>query len=243
MATRGWAGAVSRRAEIAAGLAAVDERIERACTAAGRSRTDVTVVVVTKTFPVGDIRLLADLGVRDIGENRDQEAAPKAGECADLGLTWHFVGQLQTNKARSVARTPPSSTPSTGLVWSTPWRRPQRRVVDRWAASCRSRSTTSGSVDPDEAVQLSTEVIDLADQIASGSGLRLLGVMAVAPIGAEPAPVSSSWHEVASAVRARHPGADWISAGMSEDLEAAIAAGATHLRVGSAILGRRATAG
>jgi pyridoxal phosphate enzyme (YggS family) len=243
VATRGWAGAVSRRAEIAAGLAAVDERIERACTVAGRSRTDVTVIVVTKTFPVGDIRLLADLGVRDIGENRDQEAAPKAGECADLGLTWHFVGQLQTNKARSVAR-------YASVVHSVD----RTRLVDALAAA----ATTSGrqvgclvqvSLDdqrqrrPGRGGAAVDQVIELADQIASGSGLRLLGVMAVAPIGAEPAPGFEQLARVASAVRARHPGADWISAGMSEDLEAAIAAGATHLRVGSAILGRRATAG
>jgi PLP dependent protein len=234
---------VSRRAEIAAGLTAVDERVERACAAAGRSRAEVTVVVVTKTFPVGDIRILADLGVRDIGENRDQEAAPKAAECADLSLTWHFVGQLQTNKARSVAR-------YASVVHSVD--RP--RLVGALSAAAMTSDRQVGclvqvSLDDDpqrhggRGGAAVDQAVDLADRIASGPGLRLLGVMAVAPIGAEPASAFDHLARVSSAVRAGHPGAAWISAGMSEDLEAAIAAGATHLRVGSAILGRRATAG
>ena len=96
--------AADRKDEIAARLAAVRDRIAAACGAAGRSPGDVTLIAVTKTYPVSDIRLLSELGVRDIGENKDQEAAPKAAETAALGLplTWHFVGQLQTNKTASV---------------------------------------------------------------------------------------------------------------------------------------------
>ena len=234
---------MSRGAEIAAGLAAVDERVQRACAAAGRSRAEVTVVVVTKTFPVADIRLLAELGIRDIGENRDQEAAPKAADCADLGLTWHFVGQLQTNKARSVAR-------YASAVHSVD--RP--RLVDALAAAAAANDRLVGclvqvSLDDDRQRRLgrggvsADQVMDLAERIAARSRLQLLGVMAVAPLDAEPAVAFDRLARVAAAVRTRHPGATWISAGMSEDLEAAIAAGATHLRVGSAILGRRATAG
>lgn len=92
----------ARAAELAAHLARVEERIATACEAGGRDRKDVTLIVVTKTYPASDVRLLAGLGVREVAENRDQEAAPKAAECADLPLGWHFVGQLQTNKARSV---------------------------------------------------------------------------------------------------------------------------------------------
>ena len=93
-------------AELRARLAAVQGRISEACVAAGRDPAEVTLVAVTKTFPASDVRLLSELGVRDVGENRDQEAAPKAAECADLSpvLTWHFIGQLQTNKAASVVR-------------------------------------------------------------------------------------------------------------------------------------------
>ena len=234
---------MSRGAEIAAGLAAVDERVQRACAAAGRSRAEVTVVVVTKTFPVADIRLLAELGVQDIGENRDQEAAPKAADCADLGLTWHFVGQLQTNKARSVAR-------YASAVHSVD--RP--RLVDALAAAAAANDRLVGclvqvSLDDDRQRRLgrggvsADQVVGLANRIAARSRLRLRGVMAVTPLDAEPAVAFDRLAGVAAAVRIRPPGATWISAGMSEDLEAAIAAGATHLRVGSAILGRRATAG
>src|SRR6201991_5152136 len=91
-----------RKTEIAGNLAKVEERIAAACAAAGRPREEVTLVVVTKTYPASDVRILAELGVRHVAENRDQDAAPKAAECADLPLTWHFVGQLQTNKVRSV---------------------------------------------------------------------------------------------------------------------------------------------
>src|ERR1700678_3418580 len=97
-------GPSARRDELAANLADVRERIDAACAAAGRSPAEITLVAVTKTRPASDVRLLAALGLTDFGENRDQEAAPKAAECADLPITWHFVGQLQTNKAASVVR-------------------------------------------------------------------------------------------------------------------------------------------
>ena len=93
-----------RREELALRLAEVRGRIAKACEAAGRDAGELTLIAVTKTRPASDVRLLSELGVRDIGENRDAEAAPKAAQCADLDLTWHFVGQLQTNKCPSVAR-------------------------------------------------------------------------------------------------------------------------------------------
>ena len=96
------AGSGRRRAELAENLTALRARVATACEAAGRDVGEISVVAVTKTWPASDVRLLAELGVSDIGENRDQEAAPKAAECADLALTWHFVGQIQTNKCRSV---------------------------------------------------------------------------------------------------------------------------------------------
>lgn len=92
-----------RKEQLAANLARVEERIASACVAAGRKREEVTLIVVTKTYPASDVRILHGLGVRQVAENRDQDAAPKAAECADLSLSWHFVGQLQTNKVRSVA--------------------------------------------------------------------------------------------------------------------------------------------
>jgi len=93
-----------RREELARRLADVRGRMAKACEAAGRDVSELTLIAVTKTRPASDVRLLAGLGVADVGENRDAEAAPKAAECAGLNLTWHFVGQLQTNKAASVVR-------------------------------------------------------------------------------------------------------------------------------------------
>ena len=95
-----------RREEIAANLAAVEARIAAACAAAGRPREEVNLVAVTKTFPADDVAHLRGLGLQDMGENRHQDAAAKVADCAALGLTdlrWHFVGQLQTNKAAAVA--------------------------------------------------------------------------------------------------------------------------------------------
>jgi PLP dependent protein len=232
---------VSRRAEITAGLATVDDRVRRACATAGRDPAGVTLVVVTKTFGTRDIRLLAELGVRDIGENRDQEAAAKAAECADLRLTWHFVGQLQTNKARSVTR-------YASVVHSVD----RHRLVHALARGAEANGRRVGCLvqvsleehpAPGRGGAVESDVPDLADAIATADHLRLLGVMAVAPPEADPTVAFGRLARVAGAVRRAQPGATWISAGMSEDLEPAIAAGATHLRVGSAILGRRPVPG
>ncbi len=225
----------ARASELAEGLRAVRERIARACSGVDRDPGDVTLVVVTKTFPASDVRLLAELGVRDIGENRDQEAAVKAAACRDLDLTWHFVGQLQTNKARSVAS-------YADVVHSLD--RP-RLVEALGAAAVKAgrevaalvqvgldRSGDRAGAGPDDA-------LGLADLVARTPGLRLAGLMAVAPLGADPGPAFEWLAVVARQVRAVHPGATWVSAGMSGDLEAAIANGATHVRVGSAILGSR----
>jgi PLP dependent protein len=221
----------------------------------------VTLIAVTKTFPASDVRLLVELGVLDIGENRDQEAARKVRETAGLDPRprWHFVGQLQVNKARSVVR-------YADVVHSVD--RP--RLVEALGARARAagRVVTSlvqvdldpglrgvpggrpagqaslgypeghpsgyprGGVPPDEAPAL-------ADAVAAEEGLVLGGVMAVAPLGAAPRPAFRKLAEVAGAIRAAHPGATMISAGMTGDLEQAIAEGATHVRVGTALLGGR----
>lgn len=225
----------ARRADLEANLSEVRERIAKACSAAARSPEEVTLVAVTKTFPASDVRLLAGLGVTDVAENRDQEAAPKAAECADLPLTWHFVGQLQTNKVRSVAG-------YAHLVHS----------VDRpRLVAALSRETTRAGRSIRCLVQVSLEetagrggarpadVPALADALADAPGLELAGVMAVAPFGADPAPAFDRLAEVAAVVRAAHPAATIVSAGMSADLEQAIARGATHVRVGTALLGGR----
>lgn len=232
-----------RRAELAEGLAVVRERIAAAEAAVGRPAGDVTLVAVTKTWPATDVRLLADLGVRHVGENRDQEAAAKHAACADLGLRWHFIGQLQRNKARSVASYADvvESVDRSGLV----------TALDRGADSA-NRSLDvliqvsidrawwqGGSVPPDRGGVPPRDLPRLADEVAASPRLRLAGLMAVAPLGEDPAAAFARLAVLAEEVRSRHPGATMISAGMSGDLEQAVAAGATHVRVGSAILGHR----
>jgi pyridoxal phosphate enzyme (YggS family) len=228
-----------RRAQVAAGLAATHRRIERACEQAGRRPDDVTLVVVTKTFPADDVRHLHALGVRDVGENRHPEAGDKAAATAELDLRWHFIGQLQTNKAKAVAG-------YAQVVHSVDRARLARaldagaqahgRVLDvlLQVSLDAADATGRGGIAP-------AQVPALAEQVASLAALRLRGVMAVAPLGGDPAAAFARLAEVSAAVRAAHPQAGWVSAGMSADLEAAIGQGATHVRVGSAILGSRPT--
>ncbi|WP_156184883.1 YggS family pyridoxal phosphate-dependent enzyme [Allosalinactinospora lopnorensis] len=233
----------ARAEHIEANLRALRERVDTACEKAGRSGGDVTIIAVTKTYPASDVRVLAELGICDIGENRDQEAALKAAECRDLDLRWHFVGQLQTNKARSVAR-------YADVVHSVDRARLARALGARVRAEERELTCLvqvnldpgsaagvlgpRGGVDPRDAVAL-------ADAIAAEEELSVGGVMAVAPRGEEPAGAFERLYAVASEVRDRYPQATVISAGMSGDLEAAVEHGATHLRVGTALLGNRGT--
>jgi pyridoxal phosphate enzyme (YggS family) len=224
-----------RREELALRLAAVRERISAACDAAGRAAEEVTLIAVTKTFPASDVRLLSGLGVTDIGENRDAEAAPKAAQCADLDLVWHFIGQLQTNKAASVAR-------YATFVHSVDR---LRLIRSLGAAARRAGRVIQGLIevsldaDPARGGALADQVPGLAEALAAEPGLVLAGVMAIAPLTMEPAEAFARLLDSAAVVRAVRPAATVISAGMSGDLEAAIAAGATHVRIGTALLGDR----
>jgi PLP dependent protein len=227
----------ARLAELRDNLAGLRARIAVACAAAGRSADEVCLIAVTKTFPVSDIQLLSELGVTDIGENRDQEAAPKAAECAALGLrlTWHFVGQLQVNKAASVIR-------YADVIHSVD----RLRLVSALGSRARAAGRTVACLvqvsldqDPHRGGAPPGDVPALADAVAGQSGLTLGGVMAIAPLEADPAAAFGMLREIAERVRAAHPAARAISAGMSADLAEAIAAGATHVRIGTALLGGR----
>ncbi|MEU3369702.1 YggS family pyridoxal phosphate-dependent enzyme [Streptomyces sp. NPDC006711] len=232
-----------RKSELARNLAQVEERIASACASAGRERGEVTLIVVTKTYPASDVRLLHELGVREVAENRDQDAAPKAEACADLDLTWHFVGQLQTNKVRSVASYADmvQSVDRGKLVGSlsTAAVRAGRELGCLIQVALDAESGERGArggVAPDA-------VGELADLVAGAPGLRLDGLMTVAPLaGAYAGRQRAAFErlmEFSSRLRADHPAANMVSAGMSADLEEAVAAGATHVRVGTAVLGDR----
>ncbi len=224
-----------RREELAARLADVRRRIAKACAAAGRDPGDITLIAVTKTRPASDVRLLSELGLSDVGENRDAEAAPKAAQCADLNLTWHFIGQLQTNKAASVVR-------YAHVVHSVDRLRLIRALGQ---AARRAERVIDGLIevsldgDPARGGAPAGEVPALAEALEAEPGLILGGVMAIAPLGMAPADAFARLLDSAQAVRAVRPSATVISAGMSGDLEAAVEAGATHLRIGTALLGDR----
>jgi pyridoxal phosphate enzyme (YggS family) len=230
---------LTRRDELEAGLRDVRARIARACSAVGRDPSEITLIVVTKTFPASDVRLLADLGITDVGESRHQEAAPKAAECAGLPVRWHFVGQLQTNKAAAVAG-------YSDVVHSVD----RVRLVNALARGAAAASRlvecfvqVSLDDEPGRGGASVKEALEVTDRVASAESLHLAGVMAVAPLGAASSTAFARLSEAAELVQNRHPAARSISAGMSGDFEAAIAHGATHLRVGSAILGERPPAG
>jgi pyridoxal phosphate enzyme (YggS family) len=228
---------VTRRDELAANLETVRGRIAAACAAASRPADDVRLVVVTKFFPASDVRLLADLGVTDVGENRHQEAEAKAAECADLGLAWHFIGGLQSNKAAAVAA-------YADVVESVDRAKLLRPLAS--GADARSREVDvllQVSLDPPGRDGRSgaepDALADLAADVETTAMLRLRGLMAVAPLGEEPGPAFDRLAAIRRRLLVEHPGATWLSAGMSGDLEQAIHAGATHVRVGSAVLGSR----
>lgn len=228
---------MDRKQELQANLQDVERDISQACTAANRNREDVTLIAVTKTWPASDVDLLAELGVTNVGENRDQEAKPKHDEVQAKNLIWHAIGQLQTNKAKSVA------------AWADVVHSVDR--VDLVAALTKAvanRETPLGvliqaNLDPvpteNRGGALPDEIMNLADLISRSSGLKLQGVMGVAPLGGDDDMAFARLQEFANLIQAKFPEANWISAGMSGDFATALKYGATHLRIGSSILGKR----
>ena len=232
---------MTRADDLEANLDAVHRRIATACTTAGREPGDVELTVVTKFFPATDVRILADLGVRDVAENRHQEAAPKVAECADLALTWHFIGGLQSNKSAAVASYADvvESVDRAKLVAGL-----QRGAHDRGHVI---DVLLQVSLDPPGAEHRSgadpADLHALAAVVEGSGALRLRGLMAVAPLPAPGGPTPDEAFGRLAEIRAEfvasHPDATDLSAGMSDDLEAAIRHGATRVRVGSAVLGPR----
>ncbi|WP_415853899.1 YggS family pyridoxal phosphate-dependent enzyme [Sinomonas sp. G460-2] len=231
----------SRRAELAANLERVRRRISQAARASGRGE-EPKLIVVTKFHPAGDVRLLAELGVTDVGENRDQEASAKAAELAGLELSWHFIGQLQSNKAKSVVRYADTvhSVDRSSLVTAlakAAAHEPSR--AGRPPLACLLQVNLDEDAVSGRGGALPAELARLGDLVAGADGLRLAGIMAVAPLGEDPERAFERLSVCAAKLRADHPDARMVSAGMSQDLEQAIAAGATHVRIGTDVLGPR----
>ncbi len=219
---------------LAARLSAIDERIADAARHVGRSPDEITRIVVTKFHPASLVRELCDLGVREVGENRQQELSAKAAELADLDLRWHFIGQAQTNKAAAIRR-------SADVVHSVD----RSRLADALHRAAESDDRLDVLVqvnltsDEGRGGVAPADARGLAEHILALPSLRLRGVMAVAPLDEEPAAAFSRLRGVADEITDLEPDATWMSAGMTGDFVEAISAGATHLRIGSAITGPR----
>lgn len=222
---------------LAARLSAIDERIAGAARLAGRDPQEITRIVVTKFHPSSLVRELHALGVREVGENRQQELTSKAGELEDLDLRWHFIGQAQTNKAAAIRRAADAvhSVDRDRLADALHRAADGDDILDVLDVLVQVNLTDDvgrGGVAPDDARSLAEHIMTLPS-------LRLRGVMAVAPLDEEPASAFARLRAIADGVREIESSAGWISAGMTGDFVAAIDAGATHLRIGSAITGPR----
>ncbi|SBN63090.1 hypothetical protein GA0004736_2009 [Curtobacterium sp. 9128] len=217
-------------------LARVRDGIADAARAAGRDPGELTLVVVTKYHPASLVRELAALGVTDVGENRHQEAQAKAAELADLDLTWHFVGQLQSKKARQVRRyahvVQSLDRGSVVDAFAPTESEPEPPVIDGFVQVNLTDDPGRGGVAPDD-------VEAMVERVVGTGTIALRGVMAVAPLDEEPRPAFARLRSISERVQRIVPTATDISAGMSGDFPDAVLEGATHLRIGTAITGNR----
>nr|WP_139418413.1 YggS family pyridoxal phosphate-dependent enzyme [Agromyces laixinhei] len=210
-------------------------RVAEAARDAGRDPDAITTIVVTKFHPAALVAELAELGVLDIGENRHQEAQAKAAELGDLELRWHFVGQLQSKKARQV-RAYASAIHSVDRAALVDALRSDEASVDCFVQVNLTEDPGRGGVAP-EALE------SLAEHVLETAGLRLRGLMAVAPLGEPARPAFARVRAMSERLRRLEPTASDLSMGMSHDFRDAILEGATHLRIGTAITGNRPVAG
>lgn len=213
----------------------VNERISAAAKQAGRNAEDITLIVVSKFHSADVVRQIHACGINNFGENRHQEAEVKAHDTADLGLNWHFVGQLQSKKARAAARYAKTihSLDRSSVIKALAT---NEERIDGFVQINLTDDRARGGVMP-------TEIGRTVEQILETSTIRLLGVMAVAPLDEEPARAFERLAEHSNFVQKLAPKATKISAGMTHDFEEAIQFGATHLRIGSAITGERPKTG
>jgi len=218
----------NRKDEITRNLQEVKERIIGAAKSVNRDPNEIELIVVTKTFPISDIEILRELDEFNFGENRDQEAASKAEA---IPATWHFQGQIQSNKIKSICQW-------ADVIHSIC----SVKEILKFAQSSRKHQVfLQVSLDGElgRGGTNSTDLSQLADLVNESNNLELLGLMAVAPLGVEPEKAFADLAQINQGFTGQFPNSKYLSAGMSGDFEAAIKYGATHIRVGSSILGSR----
>jgi pyridoxal phosphate enzyme (YggS family) len=221
--------AIDRRSEITSNLQAVRDDISKAVASAGRSLDEITLIAVTKTFPASDVEILRDLGVTHFGENRDSDAAPKAVAVAG---TWHFQGQIQSNKLKSITTWANVIHSLDEIRHFEVIEKSAPHPLDIFCQVSLDGSEGRGGVSEQK-------LYELAQAIEKSATHRLQGLMAVAPLGVDPSAAFSKLSAIHKAFMADFPKANKLSAGMSGDYKEAIAHGATHIRIGSSILGSR----
>jgi pyridoxal phosphate enzyme (YggS family) len=221
--------AIDRRSEITSNLQVVRDEISKAVINAGRSLDEITLIAVTKTFPASDVEMLRDLGVTHFGENRDVDAAPKAAVVAG---TWHFQGQIQSNKLKSITSWAKVIHSLDEIRHFEVIEKSAPHPLDIFCQVSLDGSEGRGGVSEQK-------LYELAKEIEKSPTHRLQGLMAVAPLGVDPATAFSKLSAIHKAFMADFPKANKLSAGMSGDFKEAIAHGATHIRIGSQILGSR----
>ncbi len=222
---------LERREVLSSNLISVQERIQTACKSAGRNPEEITLVAVTKTYPVSDVEILADLGVKDFGENREQEGREKAMQVPG---NWHFQGQIQSNKIASIASwaSVVHSLDDAKHVERFARVMPDGKTMKVFIQVALNASEGRGGVLPEF-------LAEMAELIGSFSQFILRGLMAVAPLGEDPNKAFERLARIHSVFSQQFPDSPALSAGMSHDFESAISHGATHVRIGSSILGSR----
>lgn len=211
----------------------VQDRIKRAMVAAGRDPTEVEMIAVTKNFPVSDVEILYTLGLRNFGENRDQEGALKSGQLPG-DIRWHFQGQIQSGKINSISSWADCLHSLDSLSHARKFSAIAQRKVSAFFLQVNLEPGR-----PDRGGIAPSTVCEFLDQLASEAGIAPIGLMTVAPIQADPAIAFGELKNLQNRLRESFPTLTSLSMGMSGDFEAALGAGATHLRIGSSILGSR----
>jgi pyridoxal phosphate enzyme (YggS family) len=224
---------MSRKDQILSNLESVKEKISAAAQEAGRAPSEITLIAVTKTFPVSDLEILYELGVRNFGENRDQEAAPKVS-ALPADITWHFQGGIQSNKLKSIS--------NWASVIHSVDKFKYAQMISQFSVGKTKEIFIQVSLDT---IPQSREGVDpadlmqLAEQIMSLPNLEVKGLMAVAPLDQPTEQAFVRLQQIQQKFIQLYPAASSLSSGMSGDYELAISLGATHVRIGSSILGNR----